>query len=48
MEIIKVKNYNKMADELAEATGLTVNPRVISRNHVHYEFKYGQYIFFNK
>lgn len=23
MEIIKVKNYNKMADELAEATGLT-------------------------
>lgn len=41
MEIIKIKNYNKMADELAEATGLTVNPRVIGRNHVHYEFKKG-------
>lgn len=41
MEIIKIKNYNKMADELSEATGLVVNPRVISKNHVHYEFKKG-------
>lgn len=41
MEIIKIKNYNKMAAELAETTGLTVNPGVISRNHIHYEFKKG-------
>ncbi len=41
MEVIKIKDYNKMADELATASGLVVNPRVISRNHIHYEFKKG-------
>lgn len=39
MEIVKIKNYRKFANELAEKTKLTVTPQEIESNHIHYHFK---------
>ncbi|MDE6148657.1 MAG: hypothetical protein K2F81_00980 [Ruminococcus sp.] len=37
MEIYKVKNYKKFADELKEKTGCNVDVKILGRDHFHYQ-----------
>lgn len=37
MEIYKVKNYKKFADELKEKTECSVEVKIIGRDHFHYQ-----------